>query len=521
MNDIFEFFKNGIEGFLINSKEKFISNTSYILSNDFDNIFLNNHFIYNIKFTKEILIKNKIDLSIWDYYEKISRKNTKLILHSLKKVNEEITYKINIFQNENNNIQKEKIDNINEEILQYRRKNNYFEEVALVENKTCSANKSQQSEGEDKYCSAEDFIKLQYIEDIRKKLKIIEGPQKMIKKNKHQIKQLQKKLELYEFNISKIKIMMIAIYFIIHQKEIFTDESKNKENLQKFEKYFFKIFNGYEKKEIFFSFIKTFIIQPSLLIYKSQNNFNLLFIKHLSFLIQKIKIEEEDKLLSEKITEIKSYINGIISNPNIFYYQNAFKLLKNDSSINDNKNNQPQKYSRSRGQSLDKNDALSNITNLININNDNKKNQKIDKFFKAIDKKEKDNSYKTNFAFFKQSNLISNYFTKLPNENINFSKKESEVFSFQPPQNQFTQNSSLSLFNMNGSMISNKSFISNNESENEGIKKCLSDKSEYDALSYKCNYGLGSRLSTCNIPIVEKNVRIKPTNCGVEELKKN
>ena len=401
MADIFTFFEEGIKSYIEKSALKYTKTPETIFNKDFDNIILNPLFINDITLFKNLIQKNKLKFEIWISIGELLDTKIQDIIMSFKSSITEIDKKITHYKERIKKTQKyiedlQKLierrkeaiqDNYNEDV---RKKSNEKKIVYNFDGMTENENKAEEDNLEDvkceEYSSKNNAI---LINKINRYNINIEDSSKSLENYEHKIKRSKKKVSLGNINLLKLRLLHLTINILINEinKNELNNENYNREsNYKLLDELIVDLIEKSEevKEKInvnYVTFIQSFVIELALIInIHGYKDINVFFLNKLLYYFNNYK----NKHPSDEISNLISYIEKVIKNPDSFLCPNAFLILKNASY----KKIRP----RSRNNSFDKNEI--NLNNTINNNNDVKNNNKKEKETKIDDyfKKKKSES---------------------------------------------------------------------------------------------------------------------------------
>ena len=531
-----------------------------IFEKDFDNIVLNPLFINDISLFKNLIQKNKLKYDIWKSLGDLFDTKIEDILISFKGSINEIDVKINHY--------KERIKKTNkyiedlERLIERRKetiKGNYDEDVRKKSNEkkivynfdgvTENENKAEEDDLEDVKCDK--YIannNAELINKINRYNKYIEDSEKSLEKYESKIKHYKKKVIIGNINLLKLKLLHLTVNILINDinKNELNNENYDKEsNYKLLDELIDNLIEKCEEKETknvnYVIFIKSFLLELALIINKQgYKDINKFFLNKLLSYFNNYK----NKYPPNEISNLITYTEKIIKNPDSFLCPNAFSILKNASY----KNLRP----RSRNNSFDKNDVIvnNNINNInnnnnnegkMNNNNNNKKEKdaKIDDFFKKIksqsdEEEEEHNNRLSNIISFKNSNQNNNNNYILNNNNFfsQFSfglKENNSKIKFNSMSSAISNNSLLGLENLNfqiqqTSNLLNSSKLSGDDSmsahslyRHTSLSELLPHDSSLGGGHSGINSRLASQLPFLRISKKEKKMKIQK----IDEFMKN
>ena len=535
MADTFQFFEEGIKSYI----EQSISNnskTDIIIDRGFDNKFLYPLFINDITLFKNLIQKNKLKNSIWKSIGDLIFQKINNILTDFSENIKEIETKILQYKEriKKNNIYIEELEKI-----KIKRENKIKRNIDKdIQNKSLEESKiihldeekddEKQNEDED---NLED-VKLEenyskqnniLIEKIVKYEKKIQEGKESLERNEEKIKKCTKKVNIGNINLLKLKIIQMTVNILINEINNINLINNNDNNIYRNEKdysllkeYISELIvkcelikgKSYSNYEIF---MKSFIIELVLTInnqgYKDINKF---------FLNQVLdNLKENSKIYSSiEISNLIIYVEKLIKNPDSFLCPNAFSILKKAS----NKKIRP----RSRNNSFDKNDLLTNLNNNETKNNKNEKNLKIDDFFKAkkseSDEDEEDQTKKlSGIIRFKNNNYTSNNNFRYPSQfSFGLNENNSKI-KFNSMTSGLSNNSllALDLHNQSSNLLSSSKLSADDSmSMNNSLYRSssFSELFPHDSLlggQNGFNSRLASQLPFLRVSKVEKKKKIK------------
>ena len=459
MADTFSFFEEGIKSYIDQSIEKYSKTPEIIFDKDFDNIILNPIYINDISLFKNLIQKNKLNCIIWkslgdllfqkindisnNFQESINNVDTKILQYKerIKKLNKYIEDLQNLIVKRQEKIKK----NINEDI---KKKSNEKTSINLDEEKEKENNEQDDLSDVklEEYNSKNNAILIEKITNYNKKIE--EGKQSL-EHNEKKIKHNNKKIIIGKINLVKLKILSITVNILINEInniELNNDILNKDNNYKLLDEYINDLIEQCEtiKEKLSYDyilFIQSFVLELVLIInnqgYKDINK------NILNKLLITIS-NNQKKYSSNEFSNLISYLEKLIKNPDSFLCPNAFSILKKASY----KKIRP----RSRNNSFDKNDINNEPKN---NNNKNEKNAKIDDFFKKkkseSEEEEEENAKKLSSVIsFKNSNLNLNNTNFINNNNNNFCSQISFGLN---------ENNSKIKFNSLSSAISNNTLL--------------------------------------------------------------
>ena len=554
MADIFTFFEEGIKSYIEKSALKYTKTPETIFNKDFDNIILNPLFINDITLFKNLIQKNKLKFEIWISIGELLDTKIQDIIMSFKSSITEIDKKITHYKERIKKTQKyiedlQKLierrkeaiqDNYNEDV---RKKSNEKKIVYNFDGMTENENKAEEDNLEDvkceEYSSKNNAI---LINKINRYNINIEDSSKSLENYEHKIKRSKKKVSLGNINLLKLRLLHLTINILINEinKNELNNENYNREsNYKLLDELIVDLIEKSEevKEKInvnYVTFIQSFVIELALIInIHGYKDINVFFLNKLLYYFNNYK----NKHTSDEISNLISYIEKVIKNPDSFLCPNAFLILKNASY----KKIRP----RSRNNSFDKNEI--NLNNTINNNNDVKNNNKkeketkIDDYFKkkkseSDEEEEEYNNRFSNIISFKNSNQNNTNNYKLNNNNYHsqFSfclKDNNSKIKFNRMSSALSNNSLLGLENLNfqiqTSNLLNSSRLSGDDSmsvHSQYKHSSLSELLPHDSSLGGAQLGINSRLASqkpfLRISKKEKNTTMPTIDQFMKNYKK-
>lgn len=556
MAEIFSFFEKGIKSFIEQSSLKYSKTPEIIFDRDFDNIILNPLFINDISLFKNLILKNKLKSEIWKSLGGLLDAKIREIFISFKgSINavdikllqyKERTKKLNKYIEDLEKLivkRKEKIkNNIDEDI---RKKSNEKKVVynfdGVIENEDKDEDDLEDVKC-DEYISKNNAVLIDKINNYN--IKIKDG-YKSLENNEKKIRHNKKKVIIGNINLLKLKLLHLTVNILINEinKNELNNENYNKESNYKLLNEL--IDNLIEKSEAikekitvnYVIFIQSFVIELVLIINKEgYKDINKYFLNKLLYYFNNY----QNKSPSNEISNLISYIERVINNPDSFLCPNAFSILKNASF----KKLRP----RSRNNSFDKNDINTNNNNNINNNevknyninnNKNEKNSKIDDYFKkkkseSDEEEEEYNKRLSNIISFKNSDQNNNNSNTnnlaLNNAHSQFSfglKENNSKIKFNSMSSALSNNSLLGLENLNfqyqTSNLLNSSKLSGDDSmsmhslyKHSSLSELLPHESSLGGGQAGINSRLASQLPFLRISKKEKKKR----NPAIDKFRK-